>query len=73
MPGAAVACTSLIFGHGQSEHERTVHALADGSRDGALFTDGIRCTANVEDLAAASWEIALSDEAGVLHLAGRTP
>ncbi|WP_406395097.1 hypothetical protein [Streptomyces sp. NBC_00882] len=50
-----------------------MHALADGTRDGALFTYGIRCTVNVEDLAAASWEIALSDEAGVLHLAGRAP
>lgn len=55
------------------QHECTVHALADGTRDGALFTYGIRCTVNVEDLAAASWEIALSDEAGVLHLAGRAP
>ncbi|MGW5658774.1 SDR family oxidoreductase [Streptomyces sp. NPDC003758] len=69
-PGAAVARTSLIIGRGQSVHERMVHALAAGTRDGALFTDDIRCPVHVEDLAAALWEIALSDAAGVFHLAG---
>lgn len=47
-----------------------VHALADGTRRGALFTDDIRCPVHVEDLAAALWEIARSDAAGVFHLAG---
>jgi dTDP-4-dehydrorhamnose reductase len=70
VPGAAVARTSLITGHGRSVHELTVHALATGTRDGVLFTDDIRCPVHVEDLAAALWEIALSDMAGVLHLAG---
>ncbi|MER7716091.1 sugar nucleotide-binding protein [Streptomyces flaveolus] len=69
-PDAAVARTSLIIGHGRSVHERTVQALADGTRGGVLFTDDIRCPVHVQDLAAALWEIALSDAAGVFHLAG---
>ncbi|MGV9934025.1 SDR family oxidoreductase [Streptomyces olivaceoviridis] len=67
---AAVARTSLIIGNGRSEHERLVHALADGTRQGALFTDDIRCPVHVTDLAAALWEITRSDAAGVFHLAG---
>jgi dTDP-4-dehydrorhamnose reductase len=70
VPDAVVARTSLIIGHGRSVHERTVRALAEGTRDGVLFTDDIRCPVHVEDLAAALWEIALSDAAGVFHLAG---
>jgi dTDP-4-dehydrorhamnose reductase len=70
MPGAAVARTSLIIGYGRSVHERAVHALADGTGDGVLFTDDTRCPVHVEDLAAALWELAQSDAAGVFHLAG---
>ncbi|RPE44863.1 dTDP-4-dehydrorhamnose reductase [Streptomyces sp. Ag109_O5-1] len=70
LPDAVVARTSLILGHGRSGHERMVHALAAGTRDGVLFTDDIRCPVHVEDLAAALWELALSDTAGVFHLAG---
>ncbi|WP_051804228.1 sugar nucleotide-binding protein [Streptomyces griseus] len=69
-PGAAVARTSLIIGNRRSAHERLVHELADGTRRGALFTDDVRCPVHVEDLAAALWEIAGSDAAGVFHLAG---
>ncbi|MEU7072965.1 sugar nucleotide-binding protein [Streptomyces narbonensis] len=69
-PDAAVARTSLIIGHGRSEHERLVHALAAGTLQGALFTDDIRCPVHVTDLAAALWEITRSDAAGVFHLAG---
>lgn len=69
-PGAVVARTSLIIGDGASEHERLVHALAAGTRDGALFTDDVRCPVHVSDLAAALWELTLSDKAGVFHLAG---
>lgn len=47
-----------------------MHALADGTRRGALFTDDIRCPVHVTDLAAALWEITRSDAAGVFHLAG---
>ncbi|MFB7999719.1 SDR family oxidoreductase [Streptomyces sp. NPDC056002] len=68
--GSVVARTSLIIGDGRSEHERMVHALAAGTRDGALFTDDVRCPVHVGDLAAALWELTLSDAAGVFHLAG---
>lgn len=51
-------------------HERAVHALVAGTRDGVLFTDDIRCPVHVEDLAAALLELALSETAGVFHLAG---
>ncbi|MEU0216564.1 sugar nucleotide-binding protein [Streptomyces sp. NPDC006265] len=69
-PGGVVARTSLIIGDGRSEHEQLVHALAAGSRQGALFTDDVRCPVHVTDLAAALWEITRSDAAGVFHLAG---
>lgn len=68
--GTVVARTSLIIGDGQSEHEHLVHALAAGTREGALFTDDVRCPVHVGDLAAALWELTLSDTAGVFHLAG---
>ncbi|MFF5970741.1 SDR family oxidoreductase [Streptomyces sp. NPDC012769] len=69
-PAAVVARTSLIIGDGTSAHERLVHRLASGERDGALFTDDIRCPVHVTDLAAALWELAVSDATGVFHLAG---
>ncbi|MEU8787306.1 sugar nucleotide-binding protein [Streptomyces sp. NPDC048637] len=69
-PGAAVARTSLIIGHGGSVHERMVHALAAGTREGVLFTDDIRCPVHVEDLASALRELALAGRAGMCHLAG---
>ncbi|MFK0050090.1 SDR family oxidoreductase [Streptomyces sp. NPDC090741] len=69
-PKAAVARTSLIIGHGRSVHEKAVHELADGMRDGVLFTDDIRCPVHVTDLAAALLELAAADATGVHHLAG---
>ncbi|MEY9988952.1 dTDP-4-dehydrorhamnose reductase [Streptomyces sp. V4I8] len=69
-PSAVVARTSLIIGYGRSVHERAVTALAAGTRDGVLFTDDIRCPVDVEDLAAALLELALSEAAGVFHVAG---
>ncbi|WP_406462231.1 sugar nucleotide-binding protein [Streptomyces sp. NBC_01622] len=69
-PAAAVARTSLIIGHGGSAHERMVHELAAGAREGVLFTDVVRCPVHVEDLAAALLELALSDGSGMFHLAG---
>ncbi|ADI12477.1 dTDP-4-dehydrorhamnose reductase [Streptomyces bingchenggensis BCW-1] len=69
-PAAAVARTSLIIGHGGSVHERMVHALVAGTRDGVLFTDDIRCPVHVEDLASALRELVMSDQAGMFHLAG---
>lgn len=69
-PEAIVARTSLIIGYGRSEHERLVHDLASGAVDGALYTDDVRCPVHVADLAAALLELALSDAAGIHHLAG---
>ncbi|MCX5441242.1 sugar nucleotide-binding protein [Streptomyces sp. NBC_00056] len=69
-PQAVVARTSLIIGHGASEHERLVHQLAAGAVDGALFTDDIRCPVHVSDLAAALLELASSEATGIHHLAG---
>lgn len=73
LPEAVVARTSLIIGHvghRRSEHERLIHELAAGIRDGALFTDDIRCPVHVADLAAALLELASLDAAGIHHLAG---
>lgn len=70
VPSAVVARTSLIIGDGGSVHERLVHDLAAGVRDGGLFTDDVRCPVHVVDLAAALWELAVSDASGVFHLAG---
>lgn len=69
-PAAAIARPSLIIGAGGSAHERLVHELAAGTRAGALFTDNVRCPVHVADLAAALWELALTDATGVFHLAG---
>ncbi|WP_435599782.1 SDR family oxidoreductase [Streptomyces sp. C10-9-1] len=69
-PNAAVARTSLIIGDGGSAHERLVHELVGGTRTGALFTDDVRCPVHVSDLAAALWELALTEATGVFHLAG---
>ncbi|WP_330342573.1 SDR family oxidoreductase [Streptomyces sp. NBC_00557] len=69
-PRAVVARTSLIIGDGDSVHERVVHELATGTREGVLFTDDIRCPVHVADLAAALLELACGDAVGVHHLAG---
>ncbi|WP_210590300.1 sugar nucleotide-binding protein [Streptomyces sp. GESEQ-35] len=69
-PAAVVARTSLIIGDGDSEHETLVHELSDGRRDGALFTDDVRCPVHVSDLAAAILELASADHAGIRHVAG---
>ncbi|WP_328498711.1 sugar nucleotide-binding protein [Streptomyces sp. NBC_00414] len=69
-PQAVVARTSLIIGDGRSGHERAVHELAAGTRDGCLFSDDIRCPVHVSDLAAAILELASYDVHGVHHLAG---
>ncbi|MFE7670808.1 SDR family oxidoreductase [Streptomyces albidoflavus] len=69
-PKATVARTSLIIGHGRSVHEHLVHELAAGTRDGALFTDDIRCPVHVTDLAMALLELASHDAPGIHHLAG---
>ncbi|MET9956247.1 sugar nucleotide-binding protein [Streptomyces sp. NPDC006339] len=69
-PFPVIVRTSLIIGDGESAHEHLVHELVAGTREGALFTDDVRCPVHVMDLAAALWELALSDAVGVFHLAG---
>ena len=69
-PRSVVARTSLIVGDGDSMHEAMVHALVDGSVHGVLYTDVIRCPIHVADLAAALLELAVSDDTGVMHVAG---
>ncbi|WP_435244710.1 SDR family oxidoreductase [Streptomyces sioyaensis] len=69
-PKAVVARTSLIIGDGGSEHERIVHELAAGTRDGALFTDDVRCPVHVTDLASSLLELASNDSTGTRHLGG---
>ncbi|MFE7485036.1 SDR family oxidoreductase [Streptomyces sp. NPDC057552] len=69
-PEAVVGRTSLIIGHGHSEHERLVHDLATGARDGALLVDDRRCPVHVCDLATALLELATGPDTGVRHLAG---
>ncbi|MCZ4123051.1 SDR family oxidoreductase [Streptomyces sp. H39-S7] len=69
-PAAVIARTSLIVGDGGSAHEAFVHDLAAGRRSGVLFTDDIRCPVHVADLARALLELAVSDHAGVCHVAG---
>ncbi|WP_327668338.1 MULTISPECIES: sugar nucleotide-binding protein [unclassified Streptomyces] len=69
-PAAVIARTSLIIGDGDSAHETFVHELSDGRRDGALFTDDVRCPVHVSDLAAAILELASSDHPGIRHVAG---
>ncbi|MFJ1954511.1 SDR family oxidoreductase [Streptomyces microflavus] len=70
LPEAVVARTSLIIGHGRSEHERLVHDLTSGAREGVLFTDDCRCPVHVSDLASALLELASGHKAGVHHLGG---
>ncbi|MFE0103502.1 SDR family oxidoreductase [Streptomyces sp. NPDC059009] len=70
VPDALVARTSLIVGDGGSQHEVFVHEMALGRREGVLFDDDIRCPVHVGDLARAVLELADSEHAGVVHLAG---
>lgn len=69
-PEAVVVRTSLIIGDGRSSHERLVHELAAGTRDGVLFTDDIRCPIHVADLAASLLELASGPHSGIHHVAG---
>jgi dTDP-4-dehydrorhamnose reductase len=72
-PTAAVIRTSLIIGHGRGGHETLTHALIAGTAQGALFTDQIRKPVHVDDLADALLEIATTDHAGTLNVAGTDP
>ncbi|GIJ30100.1 dTDP-4-dehydrorhamnose reductase [Micromonospora qiuiae] len=66
-PGAVLVRTSLIVGEGSPQIRLCREALAGR---GALFTDELRCPVDVSDLAAAVLELAASDYAGPLNVAG---
>lgn len=70
LPEALVARTSLIIGDAPYKHVQMVLELLSGARDGALFTDEIRCPVAADDLAAALLELAERDTRGVLNVAG---
>jgi dTDP-4-dehydrorhamnose reductase len=70
-PDALVVRTSLLVGREQpGRHERTVLEAARGKRDMTLFEDEWRSPILVSDLAAALLELAGTDVAGLLHVAG---
>ena len=69
-PSAAIVRTSLLIGDDRSTHVRLVLDLITGRRPGALFTDEYRCPIAVQDLAEAIWELAASDYAGPINVAG---
>lgn len=72
-PHAAVVRTSLILGDGNGQHERLTRDVIAGHVDGVLFTDMIRKPVHVFDLADALLELAVSDYAGILNVAGSDP
>jgi dTDP-4-dehydrorhamnose reductase len=65
-PGAAVVRTSLLYGGADPGPQERL--AADPSA--AFFTDEVRCPIQVGDLAAALLELAGTDYAGLLHVAG---
>ncbi|GAB7052498.1 SDR family oxidoreductase [Catenuloplanes indicus] len=69
-PGAALVRTSLIIGDEHSAQVRLCIDMITGRASGVLFTDEFRCPVGVEDLAEAVLELATSDYAGVLNVAG---
>jgi dTDP-4-dehydrorhamnose reductase len=70
-PDALIVRTSLLYGGERpSPHEVAAIEAADGARDMAFFTDEVRCPIAVGDLAQALLELAASDAAGPLHVAG---
>jgi dTDP-4-dehydrorhamnose reductase len=70
-PAAAWVRTSLIYGAHEPDHSlRMARDFLTGERQGALFTDEIRCPVFVDDLARGLLMLAESDLRGPLHLAG---
>jgi dTDP-4-dehydrorhamnose reductase len=68
---ALIVRTSLIYGGAQpGAHEQLVLDALSGQADVAFFTDEMRCPITVGDLAAALLEVAPTDRAGRLHIAG---
>lgn len=66
-PAAALVRTSLIVGEGSKQIQLCIDAI-DGRA--SLFTDELRCPVDVVDLAAAVLELAGTDFAGLLNVAG---
>jgi len=72
-PGALVVRTSLLYAGPPgpaSPHEELALAAARGERAATFFSDELRCPVQVGDLAGALLELAQTDVAGVLHVAG---
>ncbi len=70
-PSAALARTSLIYGHTPPDPNTLMaQEFSTGARKGALFTDEIRCPVFVDDLALALLELSQRDDAGPFHLVG---
>ena len=69
-PAAAIVRTSLLIGDDRSPQVQLALDLATGRRAGVLFTDEYRCPIAVTDLAAAVHELAASDYAGLINVAG---
>ena len=59
-----------VSGGRLSPRERLVHDLATGAREGALFTDDVKCPVHVEDLADVLLEVVERELSGVLHAVG---
>jgi dTDP-4-dehydrorhamnose reductase len=71
LPSATIVRTSLIWGLNPIDPtSQMVLELADGKREGGLFSDEYRSFVYVEDLAQALWELVGLDYAGILHLGG---
>jgi dTDP-4-dehydrorhamnose reductase len=70
-PGAAIVRTSLIYGFAPLDiHTRFILSIADGGSDALLFSDEFRCPIFVDDLADALLELAQTDFAGPINIAG---
>ena len=69
-PSAAVVRTSLIMGDADSKQVRLCLDLLTGAVAGAFFSDEYRCPIDVSDLAGAVLELAASDFAGLVNVAG---
>jgi dTDP-4-dehydrorhamnose reductase len=70
-PAALIVRTSLIYGGAQpGPHEQLALDALSGRVDVAFFTDELRCPIAVGDLAAALLEVAATDRAGRLQIAG---
>jgi dTDP-4-dehydrorhamnose reductase len=70
-PQALIARTSLLYGGAiPGTHERLILDAAEGCVDMVFFRDELRCPVTVGDLTAALLELAPTELAGPLHLAG---